>query len=59
MAFVKFVSEMTPDEMVPVVFGQNYKTDANGDPIEQGLGSDAYWQSAKDEQGSFRKPSSG
>ncbi len=36
---MKFISEMTAEEMVPHVFGQNYRTDKDGKPLEQGRGS--------------------
>ena len=50
----KFISELRPEsdpndaeEMVRHVFGQNYKTDDDGNPVEQGLGSIAHMKSGK------------
>ena len=49
----KFISELGPgdvEEMRRHVFGQHYRCDAKGNPIEQGIGSDAHWASAKMDQ---------
>ncbi len=48
----KFISELgsSPEDaeaMRKHVFGANYRTDARGNPIEMGIGSDVYWASAK------------
>ena len=48
---MKFISEMGSEpgddhEMKKHVFGHNYRTDARGNPIEQGIGSDHFWRTA-------------
>lgn len=51
MAKARFIGDMlddgAEDELLVHVFGENYKTDDDGNPIEQGIGSISHMKSGK------------
>lgn len=44
---LKYLNDMNAAELEAATFGEGFKRDVKGQPIEQGMGSDAYWRSGK------------